>query len=264
MSPVSVMSDTPLNDAQLAACLADAAGQHLKLLRDQGLCPLNKLGKHGDRLANTLLTDLLRHHRPQDGLLSEEEADAPARLLKQRVWIIDPVDGTREYGEGRPDWAVHVGLVENGYPQAACAVALPGIGRIFSASNPPALPPPPAGALKILVSRTRAPEIAERLATRLGAELVPMGSAGAKAMAVLRGEAHAYLHAGGQYEWDSCAPVGVALAAGLHASRIDGSPCRYNQSDVYMPDLLICRPEIAALLLATLADCAHTKETDHV
>lgn len=258
------MSDHIFDDAQLARCLATAAGEHLLLLRKQGLAPTAQLGKHGDRLANTLLTDLLRRHRPDDGLLSEEEVADAARLSKARVWIVDPVDGTREYGEGRPDWAVHVGLVEHGVPVAACAVALPDLALTLSGAEPPALPPAPDGSLKILVSRTRAPRIAQQLAQRLGAELVPMGSAGAKAMAVVRGEAHAYLHSGGQYEWDSCAPVGVALAAGLHASRIDGSPCRYNQADVSMPDLLVCRPELAALLLSTLAECLRHEEPEHV
>lgn len=258
------MFEQTFNDAQLAKHLAAAAGQHLLLLREHGLLPAAQLGKHGDRLANTLLTDLLRQHRPEDGLLSEEELADPIRLHKSRVWIVDPVDGTREYGEGRPDWAVHVGLAVNGSPDVACAVSLPNLGITFSGAEPPELPPVPAGKLKILVSRTRAPRIAQQLAERLDAELVPMGSAGAKAMAVLRGEAHAYLHAGGQYEWDSCAPVGVALAAGLHASRIDGSPCHYNQADVSMPDLLVCRPELATQLLSTLADCLRHEEPQHV
>ena len=258
------MFDHTLDDAQLAKHLATAAGRHLLLLREHSLLTPEQLGKHGDRLANTLLTDLLRQHRPEDGLLSEEEVADPVRLQKRRVWIVDPVDGTREYGEGRHDWAVHVGLAVDGCPNAACAVSLPNLGITFSAAEPPELPREPAGKLKILVSRTRAPRIAQRLAERLGAELVPMGSAGAKAMAVLRGEAHAYLHAGGQYEWDSCAPVGVAQAAGLHASRIDGTPCRYNQADVSMPDLLICRPELATQLLSTLADYLRHEEPHHV
>lgn len=257
------MSDHLLDDAQLASRLADAAGDHLLRLREHGLVSTAHLGAHGDRLANTLLTDLLRRHRPDDGLLSEEEAADDARLRKRRVWIVDPLDGTREYAEGRPDWAVHVGLVDNGVAAPACAVSLPALGQTFSAATPPALPAAPEGPLKILVSRTRAPRIAEQVAKRLGAQLVPMGSAGAKAMTVVRGEAHAYLHAGGQYEWDSCAPVGVALAAGLHASRIDGSPCRYNQADVFMPDVLICRPELAASLLSTLAECLRHEEHQH-
>lgn len=250
-----------LDDAQLARLLAAAAGDHLILLRKQGLVPGEQLGKHGDQLANSLLTEMLRRHRPDDGLLSEEEAADPQRLRQERVWIVDPVDGTREYAEGRPDWAVHIGLVKNGVPDAACAVALPDLDLVYSATAPAPLPACAPGPLKILVSRSRAPNIAMQVAQRLDAELVPMGSAGAKAMAVVRGEAHAYLHAGGQYEWDSCAPVGVALAAGLHASRIDGSPCRYNQPDVSMPDLLICRVEHAERLLAALAECLGHEES---
>ena len=91
------------------------------------------------------------------------------------------------------------------------------------------------------------------VAEALGAELVAMGSAGAKAMAVVLGHADIYAHSGGQYEWDSCAPVAVAKAAGLHVSRIDGSELRYNQPDPYLPDLLICRPELAAEVLRALA-----------
>ncbi|MDQ0124912.1 3'(2'), 5'-bisphosphate nucleotidase [Pseudomonas lini] len=258
------MSESILDDAQLASRLAIAAGEHLLRLREHGLLPATCLGAHGDRLANTLLTDLLRRHRPDDGLLSEEEAADEARLSRRRVWIVDPLDGTREYAEGRADWAVHVGLVKDGVADVACAVCLPALDQTFSGAAPPALPAALEGPLKILVSRTRAPRIAEQVAQRLGAQLIPMGSAGAKAMAVVRGEAHAYLHAGGQYEWDSCAPVGVALAAGLHASRIDGSPCRYNQTEVFMPDLLICRPELAASLLSTIAECLRHEEFHHV
>ncbi|MNC09609.1 3'-phosphoadenosine 5'-phosphate phosphatase [compost metagenome] len=257
------MSESILDDAQLASRLAIAAGEHLLRLREHGLLPTTCLGAHGDRLANTLLTDLLRRHRPDDGLLSEEEAADEARLTRRRVWIVDPLDGTREYAEGRADWAVHVGLVKNGVADAACAVCLPALDQTYSGAAPPALPAALEGPLKILVSRTRAPRVAEQVAQRLGAQLIPMGSAGAKAMAVVRGEAHAYLHAGGQYEWDSCAPVGVALAAGLHASRIDGSPCRYNQIEVFMPDLLICRPELAASLLSTIAECLRHEEIHH-
>lgn len=244
-----------VSDEQLACLLAETAGRHLSMLHEDPLLEGRALGALGDRLANTLLIELLRRVRPDDGLLSEEEAADPARLGKSRVWIVDPLDGTREFSEGRSDWAVHVALVENGRPSAACAVALPGLGLTLSAAAPPTLPAAPRGKLKILVSRTRAPAITEQVAHLLDAELIPMGSAGAKAMAVLRGEAHAYLHAGGQYEWDSCAPVGVALAAGLHASRIDGSACRYNQADSYLPDLLICRPEVAPQLLAALKRC---------
>lgn len=244
-----------MNDHELAAEMASAAGRLLMALRSTPLLPGKALGAAGDACANEMLTRMLAQARPDDGFLSEETAPDPARLDKPRVWIIDPLDGTREYGEvaqGRTDWAVHVALTEGGRPTAS-AVALPALDLTLSTAQSPALPPAPAGRLKILVSRTRAPEVAERVAAALDAELVPMGSAGAKAMAVVRGEAHAYLHAGGQYEWDSCAPVGVALAAGLHASRIDGSPCVYNRSDVSMPDLLVCRPEWAARLLDAIA-----------
>lgn len=257
---------TSWNDHELAEALAQSAAALLQLVRAQALLDGKALGRAGDATANALLTAMLQAHRPDDGFLSEETAPDPARLGKERVWIIDPLDGTREYGEraqGRTDWAVHVALAERGVP-TACAVGLPACGRVYSTARPAALPEAPAGRLKILVSRTRAPDIACRVAGRLGAELVPMGSAGAKVMAVLQGQAHAYLHAGGQHEWDSCAPVGVALAAGLHASRIDGRPCRYNQAETWMPDLLVCRPELAPALLDAVARARQADEDDRL
>lgn len=243
------------NDHVLAVAIAGSAGSLLTATRQSPALSGKALGVAGDEAAHHLIVRMLRQHRPDDGVLSEESAPDPARLAKRRVWIVDPLDGTREFGEGRSDWAVHIALVIDGLPEA-CAVGLPALGMTLATAAPPALPPAPAGRMKILVSRTRAPAIAEKTAQLLDAELVPMGSAGAKAMAVLRGEAHAYLHAGGQYEWDSCAPVGVALAAGLHASRIDGSPCIYNRPDVALPDLLVCRPECAAAILAAIKSCA--------
>ena len=144
-------------------------------------------------------------------MLSEEAADDAARLTADRVWIVDPLDGTREYGEGRSDWAVHVALVVDG-TVVASAVALPGLAVTLDRRSPAVLAPPHDGGPRLVVSRTRPPAIAEQVATALGGTLVPLGSAGAKAMAVVRGEADVYLHSGGQYEWDSAAPVGVAAA----------------------------------------------------
>jgi 3'(2'), 5'-bisphosphate nucleotidase len=236
------------NDSDLAAHLAEVAGKLLLQVRDCGLLSLKALGNAGDQTANQFLCHSIREQRPDDGLLSEEEKDSPERLSKSRVWIIDPVDGTREYGEGRTDWAVHVALAIDGVPVVG-AVALPGLGLVLRSDCPEPLAPPPEK-LRMVVSRTRPAAEALAVAEALGAELIPMGSAGAKAMAVVRGEADIYLHTGGQYEWDSCAPVAVAAAYGLHASRIDGSPLLYNQADVYMPDLLICRNEHAAQILA--------------
>jgi 3'(2'), 5'-bisphosphate nucleotidase len=235
------------SDDDLAARLATSAGDLLLRVRESGLVQGKALGNLGDRVANAFLTQVIRELRPDDGMLSEEEVADPARLAKSRVWIIDPLDGTREYSEGRTDWAVHVALTVDGTPVAS-AVALPGLGRTFSSAGPIEAATS-RGGLKIAVSRTRPPAEAETVAKVLDAELVPMGSAGAKSMAVLRGEVDAYLHAGGQYEWDSCAPVGVALAAGLHASRIDGSAAKYNREDPYMPDLLVCRADIAGQIL---------------
>jgi 3'(2'), 5'-bisphosphate nucleotidase len=242
-------------DADLAAHLADVAGRLLITVRDSDVFAGKALGNAGDATANQFLCHALRDARPGDGLLSEEEKDSFARLDHSRVWIVDPVDGTREYGECRADWAVHVGLAIDG-AAALGAVALPGMGPgagLVLRSDAPVVVPPAPERLRMVVSRTRPAREAVEVAEKLGAELIPMGSAGAKAMAVILGQADIYLHTGGQYEWDSCAPVAVALAHGLHASRIDGSPLVYNQRDTYMPDLLICRIEHAALVLKTLA-----------
>lgn len=241
-----------MNDTELAAHLADVAGKLLITVRESGMLSLKALGKAGDATANQFLCHALREQRPDDALLSEEEKDSPERLEAARVWIVDPVDGTREYGEARTDWAVHVGLAVDGAPVLG-AVALPGAGVILRSDRPIPLPPAPTR-LRMVVSRTRPAPEATAVAARLGADLVPMGSAGAKAMAVIRGQADIYLHSGGQYEWDSCAPVAVALAHGLHASRIDGSPLVYNQRDTYMPDLLICRKEHAQQVLDLVRD----------
>ena len=237
-------------DAELAAHLADTAGRLLIAVRDSGVLGDKALGKAGDATANAFLCHALRERRPGDALLSEEEKDDLDRLNAARVWIVDPVDGTREYGEAREDWAVHVALAIDGVATHG-AVALPGAGLVLRSDRPGTVPPAP-GRLRMVVSRTRPAEQAVAVAGALGADLIPMGSAGAKAMAVVLGQADIYLHTGGQYEWDSCAPVAVALAHGLHASRIDGSPLVYNRADPYMPDLLICRRAHAGLVFDAL------------
>lgn len=241
-----------MTDAELAAHLAETAGQMLLQLRaTRGFSP-SELGAAGDRIANRYLVDAIREQRPLDGLLSEEEKDNRERLAHRRVWIVDPVDGTREYGAGRSDWAVHVGLAIGGTARVG-AVALPGLGLVLRSDTPAPLPPAPSTP-RMLVSRTRPPPKAEAMAAALGAELLSMGSAGAKAMAVVRGKAEIYLHTGGQHEWDSCAPVAVAAAQGLHASRVDGGALLYNQPDTLLPDLLICRPEWAERAIAAYGD----------
>ena len=243
-----------MTDAELAAHLAHAAGQTLLAVRMSSGLEGQSLGKAGDAAANAFLCEALRRERPDDGLLSEEEKDNPARLNKRRVWIVDPVDGTREYGEARADWAVHVALAIDGVATIG-AVALPGLDLVLRSDQPQPLPPG-APIPRMLVSRSRPAREALAIAELLGAELVPMGSAGAKAMAVVRGEAEIYLHTGGQYEWDSCAPVAVAAAHGLHVSRADGAPLVYNQPDTHMPDLLICRPEWAERVLTAMRSLA--------
>jgi 3'(2'), 5'-bisphosphate nucleotidase len=243
-----------LDDAGLAAELAGRAGSLLLNLRASSGLTGRDLGKRGDSESNTLLMRELASVRPDDAVLSEESADSPARLAASRVWIIDPLDGTREFGmPGRTDWAVHVALWDAGRGITAAAVAQPAIDMIYSTGSPVAIRTN-RSSLRFLVSDSRPPAWAAPVAHAFNAELVPMGSAGAKAMAVLRGEADAYLHGGGQWEWDSAAPVGVVVEAGLHASRIDGSPLEYNQPHPYLPDLLICRAEIADQLLRRIAD----------
>ena len=245
----------PESDHALAARLATAAGEVLVTLREEraGVAPYWQVMDEGDAVAHHFLVRELAKFRPGDAILSEEGLDSRARLSADRVWIIDPLDGTNEFGEpGRPDWAVHVALVRDGRPIAG-AVALPAVGRTFGTDPPPPPPPPLEGRRpRVVMSRNRAPHASLVVANALGAELVRLGSAGAKAMAVVTGDADIYAHAGGMYEWDSCAPAAVAAAAGLHVSRIDGTPLRYNRPDPWLPDLLVCRAELAPAVLDAL------------
>lgn len=241
------------DDHALAAALAQAAGGRLLEVREGADdVPAAALRDAGDAAAQEELARLLAEHRPHDAVLSEEAADDPARLRAERVWVIDPLDGTREYAEGRADWAVHVALWERG-ALAAGSVALPATGVVYRTDRPSPVPAARPGALRLAVSRTRPPAFVQDVADLLGAELVPMGSAGVKATSVLRDETDAYLHAGGQFEWDSAAPVAVAAAAGLHTSRVDGSPLVYNRPDPSLPDLLVCRHQHARTLLDAVA-----------
>lgn len=243
-------------DHRLAEELATEAGQLLVKLRAElhadGTDP-RVMKNEGDRQANELLVGRLDAERPADSVLSEEGSDNIWRLDANRVWIVDPLDGTREFGEWpRDDWAVHVALCVDG--AAVCgAVALPARGVTYSTAQPPAIPDRPAAVPRVAVSRTRMPEPVLRLAERLGAQQVPLGSAGVKTMATVTGAADVYAHHGGQYEWDSAAPVAVASAAGLHCSRLDGSPLRYNNPDPSLPDLVVCHPQLAERVLSELA-----------
>jgi 3'(2'), 5'-bisphosphate nucleotidase len=248
------MTMADLTDVQLARRIAEKTGELLLTLQGSGLFEGKALGQAGDRTANAFIMEALKSRRPDDAVLSEEEKDTAERLSASRVWIVDPLDGTREYGEGRTDWAVHVALSVDGAP-AVGAVALPGLGvTLCTAGCKPdgAVKEGAKPKLRMLISRSRpSPEVVS-VAEALGAELVPMGSAGAKAMAVVRGEGDIYLHTGGQYEWDNCAPAAVAKAAGLHVSRADGSPLAYNGQDPYLPDLLVCPPHLAGEVIAAL------------
>lgn len=251
-----------MTDAALAADLADDAGRLLLAVRDEvGFDYPWRLGDAGDAYANTLLLRRLRAERPGDAVLSEEAYDDLTRLRADRVWIVDPVDGTREFSTpGRDDWAVHVALWRrDGGPHGAitdAAVSLPAMGELYRSDTVRAGTSTHSGPIRITASSTRPPAVLYRLVERLDVEVVPIGSAGAKAMSVVRGDVDAYVHAGGQWEWDSAAPAGVVLAAGLHASRLDGSELIYNRPDPYLPDFLMCRPELADVLLAAIASAA--------
>ena len=243
------------SDAEIAAQAASLAGELLLQLRHGAATDTptdsEALRTAGDRDANRAIMKLLANERPEDSLLSEEAADDPRRLIAERVWIIDPLDGTREFGEQdsagvwRDDFAVHVALWERGNGLTLGVVGLPARGVIYSSDARTVVPPSPAGPLRIAVSRTRPPGFIAALESAGSAKLLPMGSAGVKVMAVVSGEADAYIHAGGQYQWDSAAPVAVALAAGLVATRLDGSPLKYNVPELLLPDLVVCHPDRA-------------------
>ncbi|AZG45835.1 3'(2'),5'-bisphosphate nucleotidase CysQ [Gordonia insulae] len=250
-------------DRELAGDLATAAGELLIAIRAESGLSGKELGKAGDLRSNELLLERLAAERPDDAVLSEESADDKSRLTAERVWIVDPVDGTREYGtEGHTDWAVHVALWSATDGLIAGAVALPALGLTYL-DDPVSITPtdglaavPKGDRLRVVVSGSRPPAFSQPVADALGGDLLPMGSAGAKAMAVVRGEADAYVHAGGQYEWDSAAPVAVAQAKGLWCGRIDGSPLQYNRDDTYLPDLVICRPELRDAIIAVTSGSA--------
>ncbi|MBW0015459.1 3'(2'),5'-bisphosphate nucleotidase CysQ [Mycobacterium sp.] len=245
-----------MDDHAVAARLATEAGRLLLGIREEFLdADASERKSLGDKRSHEFLLEALTNLRPGDAVLSEEGADDPARLRSERVWIVDPLDGTREFSElGRDDWAVHVALWRVG-ELVAGAVALPAQGVTLatpSVGAPPAMP----GTPRIVVSRTRSPAIALAVRDALDGVLVEMGSAGAKVASIVQGLADVYVHAGGQFEWDSAAPVAVARAAGLHASRIDGSALAYNQPDPKLPDVLVCRPELAQAVLAVTAPSA--------
>jgi 3'(2'), 5'-bisphosphate nucleotidase len=246
-----------VDDVALAATAARAAAEALVELRAGGLTG-RALMDAGDRIADQAIFSALVRERPEDVIFTEEAADSPRRLDADRVWIVDPLDGTREYGEtGRRDWAVHVALWSAGERGAggnltAGAVALPALGEVLVTAPPPVVPPRADGPVRIAVSRTRPPAVASAVAEALDGRLVPLGSAGYKTLAVVRGEVDAYVHAGGMHQWDSAAPVAVARAAGLATCRLDGSPLVYNAADPSLPDLVVCRPELAEPILGAV------------
>lgn len=249
------------DDHELAVRLASAAGRRLVELRQQSDFSDGKaLGAAGDQSAHELLITSLAEHRPEDTVLSEHGTAGPPREPGGRAWIVDPLDGTREFGEaGRDDWAVHVALAE-GERLIAGAVALPARDEVLSTVDPPQRPDSGDRRLKVIASRSRPPAFVSELAQVLDAEVVPLGSAGAKIASVVLGAVDIYVHAGGQYEWDSAAPVAVARASGLHTSRVDGSEIVYNQPDPWLPDLVVCRPDLGDRVLTELARLDHFQE----
>lgn len=239
-----------LNDATLVLRLAQGTGEILKGVRNVGLLRGQELGNAGDSLAQDWLARALTLHRPQDAMLSEEAEDDLKRLDNRRVWIIDPLDGTREFAGGRQDWAVHIALCENGVITHA-AVGMPDLGKVFHTAEVRAVEGPKTN--RLVISQNSTPAVAEFIAEDLGMELVTMGSCGAKTVSVILGDNDAYVHAGGQYEWDNAAPIGIAQAAGLHTSRLDGSRLEYNQESTYLPDILVSRKDVADSILASAA-----------
>ncbi len=255
---LSSTADTPIAsfdlDAEFAAHVARSAADTLLSVRARmGLDDARALRDAGDAEAQAVIAALLSAHRPDDAVLSEEAKDSPARLAAERVWIIDPLDGTREFAEGRDDWAVHVALWEAGTLTVG-AVALGGPQTVLTTADVAPRPDETTSPLRIAVSRTRPPAVVEYLQSRFDVQLVPMGSAGVKISAVVTGEVDAYVHGGGQFEWDSAAPVAVARAAGLHTSRLDGSELVYNRENPYLPDLVVCPPSVAERLLTAIGE----------
>lgn len=239
-----------LGDHDLAYYLATGIGDIVRGTRAGGLLNGRSLARVANEVAQNWTDEVLAVHRPDDGVLSENVADDLRRLDDSRVWIIDVIDGTKEFSTGRSDWSVHVALVVDGQPELA-SVGLPDAGRVFRSDQVAHVDGPHSGAM--VISRNNPPAGAHEVAEELGLRVRPMGSAGAKMLSVLLGDADVYLHAGGQNEWDQAAPVGVALAAGLHASRLDGTPIRFNKEDTYSPDILVCRPELTEQVLAAVA-----------
>lgn len=239
-----------LSDETLAYRLALGTGDILKGVRNVGLLRDGDLGQAGDVIAQDWISRALKIHRPDDAVLSEEAEDDHSRLNSSRVWIIDPLDGTREFASGRQDWAVHIALSVDGTITHA-AVGMPDLGQVFHTSEVRAVEAKPTG--RLVISHNSRPAIAEFLGEELGMEVVSMGSCGAKVVSVMLGDNDAYVHSGGQYEWDNAAPVGIAQASGLFASRLDGSKLSYNNEDTYLPDLLVCRPDLSDKILSATA-----------
>ncbi|MGN0100527.1 MAG: 3'(2'),5'-bisphosphate nucleotidase CysQ [Dietzia sp.] len=242
-----------LDDHDLAYHLATGIGDIVRGTRAGGLLHGRSLARVANEVAQSWTDEVLAVHRPEDGTLSEGVADDLSRLDRSRVWIIDVIDGTKEFSTGRSDWSVHVALVEDGRPTVA-SVGLPDSGRVFRSDQVDHVDGPCSGTM--VISRNNPPGGVHRIAEELGLHVRPMGSAGAKMLSVLLGDADVYLHAGGQYEWDQAAPVAVAMASGLHASRPDGSPIRFNKADPHSPDILVCRPDLTERVLAATAGWA--------
>ena len=253
-------------DLAFAMEAARSAGKRGLGLREAGRWEGKTLADIGDQAADGFLQGFVRGRYPEDGLLSEETADSPERLGRERTWIVDPLDGTKEYSQGRADWAVHVALTVGG-TCALAAVALPSEGRVLwgvalegqerggddgggtlvsGASESPSKP-------RVMVSRSHTPPWVETFAGSLGATLVPCGSAGFKVSRLLAGEGDIYVHKIGLKECDTCAPETVARALGWHVCRLRGEEHRYNRADPKNHELVVCRPTWRDRVLEAIA-----------
>ena len=262
---------TPEDDHLLAANLAESAGRMLVDCRSGAAGQLlggSSLAHEGDQRAHLHLLTRLQEARPDDAVLSEEGADDAQRLDSSRLWVIDPLDGSRDYGFGNDEWAVHVGLVEDGKIVAG-AVALSALDLLFHTGEGEG----PACAVDennpnrrpvIVTARSRVNAEGMLLAHELGADVFACGSAGVKAMLVVNGTADAYVHASPLYEWDVCAPAAVAQSAGLHVSDAAGDPLVFNQARPVVNSFLVCRPELVDDILSALSSTGYFRPSASV
>lgn len=266
-----------MNDSELSRDVAIEAGRLLLDLRatygdldPADVDTANRLRKEADRASHLLIADRISAARPDDVILSEEGKDDPARLVADRVWIVDPLDGTFEFGQGRSDFAVHIvlwvrdALSPTGARLVASTVELPAQGLTRTDIDTPdvSFALPTDRPIRIVASRSRAPkwlpDAVAVLADRMGreVEVIDVGSVGAKVNEILCGRADAYVHDTGFYEWDVAAPYAVAHRYGLHASHVGGEPIRFNQDPPYVTSLLVSIPTLLDDLTSVFAEAS--------